>query len=77
MISCKQLIAFCFDYLDGALPEDECARFHRHLEQCGDCLTFFETYQRTPEVSREALATQIPPAVKESIRLFLRDRCDD
>lgn len=76
MISCQQLIEFCFDYLDGALPDDEQTRFRRHLGQCPDCAVFFETYRRTPEITREALETQIPPAVKESVRMFLRARRD-
>lgn len=74
MISCHQLIEFCMDYLDGALPQEEQAGFRRHLAQCPDCVTFFETYQRTPELSREALATQIPVSVKQSVRDFLVSR---
>ena len=44
----------------------------QHLGQCSDCLVFFETYRRTPELTREALATQIPEAVRNSVRNFLR-----
>ncbi len=72
MINCQQLIDFCFDYIDGALPVEERLRFTQHLGQCSDCLVFFETYRRTPELTREALATEIPPAVRESVRSFLR-----
>jgi anti-sigma factor RsiW len=74
VISCQQLIEFCFDYLEGSLPRDEQSRFLRHLDQCPHCVTFFETYRRIPEISREALETQIPAEVKESIRSFLRSR---
>ncbi len=76
MINCQQLIDFCFDYIDGSLPDDEQMRFRRHLAQCPDCLVFFETYRRTPELTREALATQIPPAVRDSVRSFLRSQRD-
>ena len=72
MINCQQLIDFCFDYIDGSLPVEERVRFTQHLGQCSDCLVFFETYRRTPELTREALATQIPPGVRESVRSFLR-----
>ena len=74
MISCHQLIDFCCDYVDGALPDDEQARFRRHLGQCPDCVTFFETYRKTAEVSREALSAQMPAAVKESVRSYLQSR---
>jgi anti-sigma factor RsiW len=77
VISCEQLKDFCLDYLENELPTDECERFRRHLGQCPACVTFFETYRRTPELSREALAMEIPPEVKESIRSFLRTRTRD
>ena len=76
MINCQQLINFCFDYIDGSLPQEERARFTQHLGQCSDCVVFFETYRRTPELTREALAQQIPPAVRESVRSYLRSQRD-
>jgi anti-sigma factor RsiW len=76
VISCQQLIEFCLDYIEGALPADEQVGFQRHLSQCPDCVTFFETYQKTPQISREALATQIPPSVHHAVRTFLRSRRD-
>ena len=77
MINCQQLVDFCFDYIEGDLPNEEQARFRRHLAQCPDCVNFFETYRRTPELSREALATQIPTSVRDAVRSYLRARRDD
>ena len=74
MINCHDLIEFCMDYLEGDLPEEEERGFRRHLSQCTDCVTFFETYRKTPELSREALHEQIPASVKESVRSFLASR---
>jgi hypothetical protein len=74
VISCNELIEFCMDYLEGELPPDEEVGFRRHLSQCTDCVNFFETYRKTPEVSREALSTEIPSSVKESVRNFLASR---
>jgi anti-sigma factor RsiW len=74
VISCHQIVEYCLDYIEGDLPEDEQLRFRRHLGQCPDCVTFFETYRRTPEVSREVLGTTMPVSVKESVRSFLRAR---
>jgi anti-sigma factor RsiW len=76
VISCKQLIDFCLDYIEGALPAEEEQGFRRHLERCSDCVTFFDTYRKTPEISREALETRIPPAVHEAVRSYLRTRRD-
>jgi anti-sigma factor RsiW len=77
MISCQRLIEFCLDYVEGVLPDDEQGGFRRHLSQCPDCVTFFETYRRTPELSREAMATQIPASVRESVRSFLLSRLSE
>ena len=62
------------DYLEGELPQEEEVGFRRHLAQCSDCVSFFETYRKTPELSREALSAQIPVSVKESVRSFLASR---
>ena len=48
--------------------------FQDHLGRCGECVTFFHTYERTPEVTREAFALQMPPSVKETVRSYLRAR---
>jgi len=74
VINCHELITFCMDYLEGDLPNDEEVGFRRHLSQCSDCVAFFETYRKTPELSREALSAQIPVSVKESVRSFLASR---
>ena len=72
MISCQQLIEFCLDYVEGSLPDDEQSRFVRHLSQCPDCVVFFETYRKTPELSRDALKAQMPESVREAVRSFLK-----
>jgi anti-sigma factor RsiW len=74
VISCQQLVDFCLDYIEGDLPEQERNAFRRHLGHCPDCVNFFETYRRTPEISREVLRTQIPPSVKASVMAYLRER---
>ncbi len=73
-MNCPELIEFCMDYIEGDMPEDEQVDFRRHLGQCSDCVTFFETYRKTPELIRDSLATKIPASVKESVRSFLQAR---
>ena len=77
VISCRQLFDFCLDYIEGDLPEDVQTDFRRHLGRCSDCVNFFETYRRTPEISREVLQTHIPPSVKQSVLAYLRERMTD
>jgi hypothetical protein len=37
-------------------------------------MKFFETYRKTPEISREALTLRIPDRVRVAVRDFLRER---
>jgi anti-sigma factor RsiW len=74
LFNCQQLVDFCLDFLDGSLPEDEQRMFRSHLGHCCECVAFFETYKRTPEVSREVFALEMPASVKEAVRNFLRTR---
>ena len=74
VLSCQELYDFCLEFLEGSLPEEESRQFRSHLGYCGECVAFFETYRRTPQVSREAIALEMPASVKESVRIFLRAR---
>jgi hypothetical protein len=73
-MNCSELWNFCIDYVEGTMPDDEQVSFRQHLGQCSDCVNFFETYRKTPELIRDALATKIPASVKESVRSFLQAR---
>jgi hypothetical protein len=73
-ISCSQLVDYCMDYLSGSLPKEDRESFDGHLSYCPECVKFFETYKRTPEVSREALSLEMPERVRGEVRSFLRDR---
>jgi hypothetical protein len=72
VFNCQQIVDFCLDFLDESLPEEQRRLFKDHLGLCGECVGFFETYKRTPEVSREAFALQMPATLKEAVRNFLR-----
>lgn len=72
MKTCETLVDFCMEYLEGTLPEGDRQGFEMHLEGCPGCVAFFETYRRTPEVSRVAVEAQMPESVRQSVRAFLR-----
>jgi hypothetical protein len=62
------------DYLSGSLPAEDRESFDGHLAYCPDSVKFFETYKKTPEVSREALSLEMPEHVRGEVRSFLRER---
>jgi hypothetical protein len=74
LFNCQQLVDFCLEFLDGSLSEDEQRMFRNHLGHCCECVSFFETYKRTPEVSREAFVLEMPASVKNAVRSYLRTR---
>jgi anti-sigma factor RsiW len=62
-LSCQELVELVTDYLEGALPAGERARFEEHLAPCDGCTNYVEQMRRTvaalgrlpPEsISREA-----------------------
>jgi anti-sigma factor RsiW len=75
VFNCKEIVDVCLEFLDGTLPSEERSQFESHLGACSECMCFFETYRRTPQISREAFAMQMPASVKEAVRAFLRSRC--
>lgn len=39
-MACRELVEQAGDYLEGALPEPERARFEAHLEECPYCTEY-------------------------------------
>jgi anti-sigma factor RsiW len=62
------------DYLSGTLPAEDRQSFDDHLVYCPECVKFFETYKKTPRVSRDALSIEMPERVRNEVRSFLRER---
>lgn len=51
-ITCRQLIDFIADYIDGALDEVALSDFERHLANCRSCRAYLETYRQTTRLAR-------------------------
>ena len=73
-LSCQEVVDYCLDFLSGSLPTTERQLFSAHLRNCPECMKFFETYRKTPEISREALTLRMPDRVRVAVRDFLRER---
>jgi anti-sigma factor RsiW len=46
-LSCKELVELVTDYLDGAMPDAERARFDEHLSVCPPCVEYVAQIGRT------------------------------
>ena len=73
-MTCKELIDFLMDFLDGELPAEEHRRFDEHLGLCHECTSYLASYRETvrlgnmicqPEES--ALPADIPEDLVQAI----------
>ena len=68
-MTCKELVEFLMDYLDGLLSEPERRRFEEHLGECPDCVAYLATYREAVRLGKEACAAgdSIPTDVPEEL----------
>lgn len=50
MLTCKEIIDFLLDYVDGELSENKHAEFEKHLNVCPDCVAYIKSYNSTIEL---------------------------
>lgn len=69
-ITCKQLIDFLGEYLEGGLTPEQRTEFDRHLAVCPACVDYLKTYRETIRLTRssfEATAEPPPRSVPEDL----------
>ena len=65
MITCREVISFLLEYLDGTLSEHERARFEKHLSLCDSCVAYLHTYETT--IRMEKLTAADEAAIPEDL----------
>lgn len=53
-ITCRQLIDFIGQLLDGGLPPAEQHEFDRHLAVCPSCVAYLDSYRKTMALGKAA-----------------------
>lgn len=69
-ITCRQMVAFLDDYLDGVLAEGEKRVFETHLAVCPDCVDYLATYRTTIRAANSlarAESASPPPAIPDDL----------
>ena len=69
-MTCRELVEFLMDYLDGQLSEPERVCFEEHLGECPDCVAYLATDQETIRLGKEACTAgddALPPDVPEDL----------
>ena len=72
-LTCRELVELVTDYLEGALPSTERARFEAHLADCDDCPLYLGQMRLTIRALGALTEERVPPAAREELlRLFRR-----
>jgi anti-sigma factor RsiW len=66
-LTCKELVELVTDYLEGALPESERARFDAHLGECPYCRTYLEQMRQTVALVGRLTEETIPPDARDDL----------
>lgn len=53
-MTCRELVDFLADYLDGSLPADLRSHFEKHLDVCPPCVAYLKTYNSGYELAQAA-----------------------
>ena len=69
-MTCKELIDFLMDYVDGELPPSERRRFDRHLGLCTHCTDYVASYRETVRLGKMICRPgrdELPPDIPEDL----------
>jgi len=72
-VTCREVIGFIMDYLDGSLAAGERSEFEKHLAVCRSCVAYLKTYELT---MRMESATRIEDVTvpEELVKAILSSR---
>ena len=72
-LTCQELVELVTDYLEGALPATERARFEEHLADCPYCRTYLEQMRQTIRLLGALPAETIAPEAESTLLSAFRD----
>jgi anti-sigma factor RsiW len=69
-LTCRELVELVTDYLEGALPPAERARFEAHLAECPGCEAYLGQMHGTVAVLRATAELEAQPEVVALLETF-------
>jgi len=78
-LTCRELVEFLAEYLEGRLPEDQLARFNGHLATCPSCVSYARSYKDTVRLGRRVFSCPdetVPGHVPEDLVRAILDARD-
>lgn len=71
-VECRQIAELLADYLDGTLPRSTRELIEWHIEGCGPCVAFINTYRGTVQAARKLRDADIPAELRQRLLAVLR-----
>jgi anti-sigma factor RsiW len=72
-INCPALVQLVTEYIEGAMPSDDVARFEEHLQRCPPCEVYLVQMRRTIEICGKLPAEAISDEAKASLMAAFED----
>jgi anti-sigma factor (TIGR02949 family) len=72
-LTCRELVELVTEYLDGAMPPAERARFEAHMADCPGCRAYLEQMRQTIRLLGRLTEESIPAPVREQLLTLFRD----
>ena len=72
-MSCKELVELVTEYLEGALPPPDHARFEDHITKCLGCAEYLEQMRLTRRLAGRLEDEPLQPPVRERLLETFRD----
>jgi anti-sigma factor RsiW len=72
-LACRELVELVTDYLEGALPEAERARFEAHIAACPGCTAYLEQMRTTIRLTGMLTEEQLAPGARDELLRVFRD----
>lgn len=69
-LSCQELVELVTEYLEGALPPAERARFEAHVAECPGCEIYLDQMRATIAVARASAGLERRPDVSALLAAF-------
>ena len=68
-MTCRELVDFLMEYLNGELGEAEHETFDRHLAACPTCVDYLESYKTTVRLGQEVCTStdEVPSDVPSQL----------
>ena len=70
---CREFVELVTDYLEGALPDHDRARFEAHLAECDGCAGYLEDMRHMIETLRDLPAVPPDDATREALTRAFQD----